>query len=127
MTKYSKQQLAESGETLAAKLLCENGYCLIDRNYRCRSGEIDIIVERDQLLVFVEVKTRSHPSLQAALDNVSYRKQVNLTKAANDFLNQNQQYRDYNTRFDIVVVIYSAKEDSFTAHHYQDAFLPIQL
>lgn len=51
-------QLGQKGEEIAAAYLMENGYTVIDRNVRYRAGEIDIIAEKDEYLVFVEVKTR---------------------------------------------------------------------
>lgn len=54
-----KDELGRRGEDLAARFLEDAGYRLIERNWRCRQGEIDIVAERDDTIVFVEVKTRS--------------------------------------------------------------------
>ena len=55
----AKDRLGRQGEDLAADYLVEQGYSIIERNWRCRQGEIDVVAERDGITVFVEVKTRS--------------------------------------------------------------------
>jgi putative endonuclease len=56
MIKYSLQNFSRIGEDLAARYLVTNGYSVVCRNYRKRCGEIDLIVEKDQHLIFCEVK-----------------------------------------------------------------------
>jgi len=110
MLKRSNQDLARLGEKLAAKYLVTNGYKLICSNFRVKQGEIDLIVEKDQQLIFVEVKTRSYHSIESAIANVSYRKQVHITRVAQVYCKQNPQFDNYNTRFDVIIVFYSARQ-----------------
>lgn len=121
----SNQELARAGENRAVDYLVTNSYNVICRNFRVKQGEIDIIVEKNQHLIFVEVKTRSYHSIQSALDNVSYTKQRHITRVAQAYCKQNPQFDNHNTRFDVIVVLYDAKNDEFSIEHFPDAFLPI--
>ena len=113
------------GENLAAKYLERQGYRLVCRNYRCRQGEIDLIVEKDQQLIFVEVKTRSYHSISAAVENISLKKKQRISRTAYLYLKQNPQYGKYNTRFDAIIILRDKGQDSFRIHHFEDAFEPI--
>ena len=110
------------GEDMAVEFLISLGYKIIHRNYYSQYGEIDIIALDDDLLVFLEVKTRSS-NLSSALSSVSFAKQLKLSKTASFFLSQNQQYEDHFTRFDLIVIL--KKPDSIKIQHYKDAFTPI--
>jgi putative endonuclease len=125
MKRITKQELAKIGEEIAAEYLVTNGYNVLCSNFRVKQGEIDIIVEKDQQLVFVEVKTRSYHSIQSAIENVSYTKQRHISTVAQIYCNQNPQYGNYNTRFDVIVVLRDATHESYRVHHFEDAFLPI--
>jgi len=78
MIKYSLQNFSRIGEDLAARYLVTNGYSVVCRNFRKRCGEIDLIVEKDQHLIFCEVKTRTSHSIESALSSVSFSKQTVL-------------------------------------------------
>lgn len=125
MSNYSKQDLANIGENIAAKHLIRQGYALLCRNFRCRLGEIDLIVEKDQQLIFVEVKTRSYHSISSAVENITYRKQQRISHTAFEYIKQNSQFAKYNTRFDAIVVLHDKQDDCFSVRHFADAFLPI--
>ena len=125
MTNYSTQDLASIGEELSAKYLERQGYLLLCRNFRCRQGEIDLIVEKDQQLIFVEVKTRSYHSITSAVENIHYRKQQRISRTAQTYLNQNPDYGKYNTRFDAIIVLHDKRDETFKIHHFEDAFLPV--
>ncbi|MCK9557242.1 MAG: YraN family protein [Candidatus Cloacimonetes bacterium] len=125
MKQSLNQELARTGETLAVDYLVTNGYNVLCRNFRVKQGEIDIIVEKNQHLIFVEVKTRSYHSIQTALDNVSYTKQKHISRVAQVYCKQNPQYDKFNTRFDVIVLLFNARNEEFSIHHFPDAFLPI--
>lgn len=125
MRKLTNLQLAKIGENAAADFLATNGYTVICRNFRCNLGEIDIIVEKDQHLIFVEVKTRSHHSMNLALDNIGFRKQRKISQVAYTYINQNPQFGKHNTRFDAIIVFYHSATASCEIHHFPDAFVPI--
>ncbi|MFA7543248.1 MAG: YraN family protein [Candidatus Cloacimonadaceae bacterium] len=125
MKKLSKTELARAGENLAAEHLERKGYSTIIRNFRTKTGEIDLIVEKDQQLIFVEVKTRSYHSITSAVENIHYQKIKRISLTALQYINQNPQYSKYNTRFDAVILLYNPQEESFKITHFEDAFLPI--
>jgi len=115
-------KMGKSGEDLAAEYLKSLGYKIIHRNYYSQYGEIDIIALDDDLLVFLEVKTRTS-NLSSALSSVSYAKQLKLSKTASFFLSQKHQYEDNFTRFDLIVVL--KKPDSTKIQHFKDAFTSV--
>ncbi|MCK9309455.1 MAG: YraN family protein [Candidatus Cloacimonetes bacterium] len=125
MDQPSKHDIFKTGEDLATKYLISNGYRLVCRNFRTRSGEIDIIVETDQHLIFVEVKTRTFHSIETALASVSYTKQKKISKTAQEYINLNEQYGNHIFRFDVIVVFRNASTNTYSIHHLEDAFYPI--
>jgi putative endonuclease len=74
------------GEEIAAGFLKRNGYKILERNYRCRLGEIDIIAERGGEIHFVEVKYRTHPIHGTPLESITPQKISRLIKLAAHFL-----------------------------------------
>ena len=115
-------KMGKAGENLAVEFLKSLGYKIIHCNYYSQYGEIDIIALDDDLLVFLEVKTRTS-NLNSALSSVSYAKQLKLSQTASFFLSQNHQYEDHFTRFDLVVIL--KKPNSTKIKHYKDAFTSV--
>lgn len=74
--------LGKWGETIAIKYLEKNGFRIIERNFRKRYGEIDIICEENNTLVFVEVKTRKNTQFGFPKEAITYRKLQSLIKSA---------------------------------------------
>lgn len=101
--------LGQVGERLAALHYGSRGYRILARNWRCRSGEIDIVASRDNEVVFCEVKTRSSLAVGYPEESVGYVKQKKLKELATEFL---AAYRDVEdvpgvtrVRFDVASVI----------------------
>lgn len=90
------------GEKLAAKFLRKNGYRILDTNYSCRFGEIDIIAENDSFLVFVEVKLRKNDTYGTAREFVTAQKQERLRKTALMYLQQSELEKQ--PRFDVIEI-----------------------
>jgi len=127
MDKLTPKQLSGIGEDLAANYLISKGYNVLCKNFRSECGEIDLIVRRDDLLIFVEVKTRSKHSINLALMNVGYQKQKRISLTAQRYITQNQEFVNFSFRFDVVVVLYYAAEQNFRVLHYEDAFRPVDI
>ena len=125
MPNRTKTELFHIGENLAANYLSKQGYAILRRNFRGSHGEVDIIAQIGDLLVFVEVKTRSHPSQRLALMSVAYTKRLRLTATAREFLQNDPAWEECRTRFDIIIVLYHPASDTFRIRHYEDAFLPV--
>lgn len=110
------------GEALAAEYLRKRGYQLVASGYRCRFGEIDLIVKDRKYLVFVEVKLRKSTQFAQALEYVDGRKQDRLRTTASIYLSENPT--SLQPRFDVVEIY--APEGIQTArpeiHHMEDAF-----
>jgi putative endonuclease len=90
------------GELLAMLFLMAKGYRVVARNFRCKSGEIDIVARRGDLIVFVEVKARDDPS--AGVDAVGFRAQRRISGAANIWIGRQSDAARLSWRFDIIAV-----------------------
>jgi len=92
-------------ENIAANYLLNQGLTEITRNFNCRLGELDLIMQEQETFVFVEVKYRKNNHFGGAAAAVSSNKQIKLQKSANFYL-QIQQLNAYNTpcRFDVVTI-----------------------
>jgi len=97
--------LGQRGEELACRFLKEKGYRILERNYRCRAGEIDIVASQGNDLVFVEVKARSSRAFGDPVEAVTPRKQRQISKAALCYLEKNG-YRGP-ARFDVVAILFN--------------------
>ncbi|MGI6066594.1 MAG: YraN family protein [Bacillota bacterium] len=87
-----RQRLGKLGEDIAAQELLRRGYRVIKRNYRSRLGEIDIIAEQQETLVFVEVKAKTDISFGLPQENVGRRKQAKIRKVAQCYLAETDQF-----------------------------------
>lgn len=90
-------------EDICVEYLCDNGFTIIKRNYRCKLGEIDIIAKKDGIVRFIEVKFRSNGSYGSALEAVDFRKQRRIMRAASCFLNE-YGLNDVQCSFDVMTV-----------------------
>jgi len=80
------RQLGQWGEALVAENLRKKGWTVVARNFRCRMGELDIVVKNEQYLAFVEVKLRKNARFGAACEAVTLAKQRKLRAAAEYYL-----------------------------------------
>jgi putative endonuclease len=86
-----RQRLGQWGEQVAADYLAARGYAVLERNFRTRHGELDIVARREDALIFVEVKTRASSAYAFPEEAVTRRKQLHLLSAAEDYLESNPQ------------------------------------
>lgn len=98
----SCQDLGQWAEQTALALLQSHHYECVARNYHSRYGEIDLIVQRQHELVFVEVKARSAGSYAAAREVISPAQQQKIIKTAQLFLQKYPKYYDFDCRFDVI-------------------------
>ena len=98
-----RQSLGKLGEDLACAELRRRGYAVLERRYRTRFGEIDIVARHAGVLVFVEVKTRTGERFGAAAEAVTAPKQRRIAQMAVDFLSR-RRLHDEPCRFDVVAV-----------------------
>jgi putative endonuclease len=95
--------LGRFGEDLAGKTLKDLGYKILERNYRCSLGEIDLVARDGDVLVFVEIKTRKNEPSSQVKEAVTRRKQAQLSKVALAYLKSNHLWGS-KARFDVVAV-----------------------
>ena len=99
-----KKELGKRGEDLALRFLKRSGYKIIERNYVCKMGEMDIIAQEKDTLVFVEVKTRTSMDFGPPQLAVNPTKQMQLSKVALNFLKEKKR-EDVKARFDVVAIV----------------------
>lgn len=98
---YSKD-MGNWGETVASQFLQDNNYSILDRNYFTRYGEIDIVSLREDVLVFVEVKTRSSIAFGMPEESITEKKREHLINAALLYLSEHPEYEEW--EFDLITV-----------------------
>ena len=113
-------KLGQRGESLAADFLKNKGYRILERNWRHEKDEIDIVAMDGDMLVIVEVKTRSSDFFGDPADAVNYRKEQFLIRATEAYLDEKDL--DLDSRFDIISIILKGNDASIT--HIEDAFYP---
>lgn len=100
----NKRKVGAYYETLAAAYLCRQGYKILERNFQCRTGEIDIIAGDGEYLCFIEVKFRSSGGCGLALEAVTPGKQKKITGVAQYYMKRHGYPADTLCRFDVVAV-----------------------
>jgi putative endonuclease len=115
----SKQLLGKEGERLAEQYLKKKGYKIVERNYRCRGAELDLIVLDRRVIVFVEVKTRTGHGFGSPFEAVEFRKQQKMIQAAQYFLNEKKLHQR-DARFDVVGISWPGGEP--LVEHIENAF-----
>ena len=108
---------------MVAQYLRGKGYIIAAQNFSCNYGEIDIIAESRDTVMFVEVKTRAENYLVAPADTVDYAKQMKIANTARVFLSRARLKMKY--RFDIAEVVYRKDENGkyrFSLNYITDAF-----
>jgi putative endonuclease len=118
-TKGEKKELGRRGEELAAQYLRRNGYELIQRNYVCKMGEMDIIAKEKDTLVFIEVKTRTSTTFGPPQLAVNPKKQLQMSKVALYFLKE-KKLENAKARFDVVAILLGPKGEEIEL--IKDAF-----
>ena len=119
MKKFSTQNIGEIGEEYTVKFLEKKKYNILERNYRKRYGEIDIIAENKNYIVFVEVKTRHKDSMTSAADAVNRQKQIRIIKTASLYLAENETEKF--CRFDVCEVYVNAANLKLVDINYIEA------
>ncbi len=106
---WKRQALGRKGEELACRFLEKKGYHILTRNYRTRTGEIDIIARDGGVLVFVEVKTRGSKKFGHPFEAITFHKQYQLARVAQEYISHNA-FHGQEARFDVVGIVVGAEE-----------------
>lgn len=99
----SRKEVGERGEKIAADYLKKKGYRIRERNFRCREGEIDIVAEKGDTLVFVEVRTKSDLSFGTPEESVTESKKGKLVDLAHTYIGTHEALPP-NWRIDVVAI-----------------------
>lgn len=102
--KLKTAELGQKAESLACSHLEQQGLRLITRNFRCRMGEIDLIMQDGSELVFIEVRYRYTNDFGGAISSIDKRKCQKMVKTASYYLQQNAQTDETPCRFDVMIV-----------------------
>jgi putative endonuclease len=114
-----RKELGKRGEELALRFLKKKGYRIIEQNYVCKMGEMDIIAKEKDTLAFVEVKTRTSTTFGPPQLAVNSSKQRQLSKVALNFLKE-KKLEDVRARFDVVAILLRPKGEEIEL--IRDAF-----
>ena len=101
----TRRDLGVTGEDLAAAWYEANGYTVVARNWRCRDGELDLIVRQGRLFVFCEVKTRTTDAFGAPVEAVTRTKQQRLRRLAARWIDEGDGPRPVEIRFDVASIL----------------------
>lgn len=100
----SKQQLGQWGEDIAVRYYTNAGYFIVDRNYRCRAGEIELIVRRGRSLYLVEVKTRSSDLFGMPEEAITLKKLERMYRCADYIFDDYYAYQSYQVEFHVCAI-----------------------
>lgn len=115
------QEVGQKGESLAVHHLKEKGYVILEQNWRFSKAEIDVIAKDDEVLVFVEVKTRSYDYYGRPEDSIGRKKEKLVADAGAAYMRSIGH--EWEIRFDIISIILP-KTGIPTIDHFKDAFFP---
>jgi len=116
-----RRRHGQIGEAVAAACLGDKGYQIIERNYRCSLGEVDIIARDGRELVFIEVRTRSSSTFGTPQESIDKRKQLRMRRLAAYYLSRYGLERRP-CRFDVVAIQLDRQEKVKRIEHIQGAF-----
>ena len=121
MKKLFRLLLGDQGENAAVHFLKQQGYRILDRQHRNTFGEIDIIAQDGQCIVFVEVKTRSSDQHGQPFEAVNHAKQQRIIRSALAWLKKKRRLNQA-ARFDIVSIVWADQSDAPEIQHIKNAF-----
>ena len=113
--------VGEKGEQVATNFLIKKGYEILERNWRYKKAEIDIIAINNNQFIVVEVKTRTSEEFESPKESVTIPKQKNIVKAADAYIQENEI--ELECRFDVISVLLLGSK--IKIEHIKDAFYPL--
>lgn len=114
----NNKTIGNLGENLAKNYLIENNYKILETNFRTRIGEIDIIAKKDEIIAFIEVKSRNSSKYGKPLEAITHRKMQKIIKVAQNYIVYKNR-GDNQYRFDVIEVFLNKNEK---INHIEDAF-----
>ncbi len=114
------KELGIIGEDIACHYLIKKGYHILQRNMKNRIGEIDVVAQKDDLIIFVEVKTRQSLDYGLPLEAINAKKQHKIRNTAISYLKYKGLLDKVNVRFDCISII--SQYDSYKIDHLENIF-----
>ena len=121
----TRKEIGSFGEQVATDWLKRNGYAIIERNFRCKAGEIDIIASKEGFLCFVEVKTRSEGSMGRPVESVTRSKQQKIIKTTEYYIVRHPslvEREGLQPRFDCIEVFANSEGRPVAYEYIKNAF-----
>jgi putative endonuclease len=115
------KSIGSHGEDIAETYLKEMGYTILERNFKCKIGEIDLIAKDDKYICFVEVKSRYGTLYGSPGESVTKLKQYKIYRTAQSYILKKRLYK-FNFRFDVIEIILNKKDDTYSIKLIKDAF-----
>lgn len=116
---YQRHILGKTGEDVATQYLVQKGYKIVERNFYCRQGEIDIIAKDKKEMVFIEVKTRTNQTYGRPIDAITTYKQKHLIKSVEYYIFKHK-LENTPVRIDAIEV-YEKGENKYYVNHIKKA------
>lgn len=117
----TKQKFGKLSEDLAAAFLKKHGYKILDLNYRCPLGEVDIIAGEKDTVVFIEVRSRRNRDCGFPFESINFTKKKHIIRTALYYQKRYNLY-DYNIRFDVVSILNDERTKEIDIELIKDAF-----
>ncbi|MEY7999602.1 YraN family protein [Clostridium sp. Mt-5] len=115
------KDIGSLGEDVAENYLREIGYIILERNFRCKTGEVDIIGKDGNYLCFIEVKSRYGKLYGSPCEAVNYPKCLKIYKTANVYIMKKKLFK-FNFRFDVIEIIFNTHNNIPSIKLIKDAF-----
>jgi len=119
--KAFNKEIGALGEQICEDFLKNSGYKILEKNFKCKCGEIDLIALKSGYICFIEVKTRYDTKYGIPAESVVFSKQKKIYKTAQVYILR-KNITDFNFRFDVMEVILNNDNNDFSLNHIEDAF-----
>jgi len=116
----TKKEIGDLGENLAVDYLHDKGYTILTQNWRYSRAEIDIIAKKEEILIFIEVKTRSYSYYGQPEDSITPGKEALIIDAAQRYMEKVEH--TWEIRFDIISILLTEEYKIKALNHFEDAF-----
>lgn len=120
MKKFNKD-IGNLGEKISIDYLKANDYKILNKNFICKNGEIDIIASKNSIIIFLEVKSRFFTSFGKPRESITFSKQLKIINSSKYYIFKNDLY-NYNVRFDVIEIILDLNSTKYSLNHIEDAF-----
>ena len=119
--KNFNKDIGNYGEDISYDFLKKQGYYVLSRNFRTKYGEIDIICKKNDLIIFIEIKSRYNYNHGSPIEAITYSKQMQIIKLCKFYIYTNNLIK-YNVRFDVIEVFFNIDNNLHSINHITDAF-----